>query len=248
MLLCIIHIDTIPNRTSRPAYVLRASVREGKRVTKRTLANLSALPIEPIEAIRHVLRGEKLGAIGDGRDCVATRQLAATTKELEKIKAMVMVGRLEGRDKIGVRVGKVVAKYTVAKHFDLDIRDGAFAFAVNADRVAAEAALDGLYVIPTSVAAEAMSAEGVVLNDKTLAQAERAFRSLKGAEPGSTAGPSRHVRPIRHRLDDRVKAHIFLSMLAYYVQWHMIQAWVPLTCKDEADANAAHLRSQPIEA
>jgi transposase len=163
-----------------------------------------------------------------------TDLLAATAKELDKIKAMVMAGRLEGRDKIGVRVGKVIGKYKVAKHFDLDIEDGAFAFAVNADRVAAEAALDGLYVIRTSVAAEAMSAEAAVLNYKKLADVERAFRTLKGVDL--------HVRPIRHRLEGRVKAHIFLSMLAYYVQWHMIEAWAPLTFKDEAEVDAGRAR------
>jgi transposase len=161
--------------------------------------------------------------------------LAATTTELEKIKAMVVAGRLEGRDKIGVRVGKVIGKYKVAKHFDLDIKNGAFSFVVNADRVAAEAALDGLYVIRTSVANEAMSSEAAVLNYKKLAEAERAFRTLKGVDL--------HVRPIRHRLEGRVKAHIFLSMLAYYVQWHMIEAWAPLTFKDEADVDASRERN-----
>ena len=160
--------------------------------------------------------------------------LAATTVELDKVKAMVMAGRLEGRDKIGVRVGKVIAKYKVAKHFDLDIKDGAFDFAVNAGRVAAEAALDGLYVIRTSVAKVDMSAEAAVLNYKKLAEVERAFRSLKGVDL--------HVRPIRHRLEGRVRAHIFLSMLAYYVQWHMIEAWAPLTFKDEVDIEASRER------
>ena len=161
--------------------------------------------------------------------------LAATAKDLDKIKAMVTAGRLEGRDKIGVRVGKVIGKYKVAKHFDLDIKDGAFDFSVNDARVAAEAALDGLYVIRTSVTAEAMSAEAAVLNYKRLAEVERAFRTLKGVDL--------HVRPIRHRLEERVKAHIFLSMLAYYVQWHMIEAWAPLTFKDEAEVDAARERN-----
>ncbi len=491
------HIDTIPNRNSRPAYLLRESVRVGKRVTKRTLANLSSLPIEQIEAIRRVLKGEKLGAIGDGLECIASRHhghaeavrtamtrlgldklidakasrsrdlvmamiagriiapeasklgmagawgnttladdlgvsdanedelydamdwlherqgrieqrlakrhlkngslvlfdltssyfegvtcplaelgysrdrkpgtlqvnygllcdargcpvsvsvfdgntgdpksllpqveklkqdfglaslvmvgdrgmisnvqidamrtmdgidwitalksgaiaklaeggvlqpdlfdernlislthddypgerlvacrnpplarlraakrqelIAATTIELDKVKAMVMAGRLKGRDKIGLRVGKVIGKYKVAKHFDLEIKDSVFGFAVNADRVAAEAALDGLYVIRTSVATENMSAEAAVLNYKKLAGVERAFRSLKGVDL--------HVRPIRHRLEGRVRSHIFLSMLAYYVQWHMIEAWAPLTFKDEAGIDALRARN-----
>lgn len=160
--------------------------------------------------------------------------LAATAKELDKIKTRVTAGRLRGRDKIGVRVGKVIGKYKVGKHFDLHIDDGAFDYSVCEARVAAEAALDGLYVIRTSVTAEAMSAETAVLNYKKLAEAERAFRTLKGVDL--------HVRPIRHRLEERVKAHIFLSMLAYYVQWHMIEAWASLTFKDEADADASRER------
>jgi len=159
--------------------------------------------------------------------------IAATACELEKVAAMATAGRLTGADKIGVRVGKVVGKYKVAKHFDLTIEDASFAFKVNAVRVAAEAALDGLYVIRTSVAKADMTAEQAVLNYKRLAEVERAFRTLKGVDL--------QVRPIRHRLEGRVKAHIFLSMLAYYVQWHMIQAWQPLTFADEAGEDASRL-------
>ena len=159
--------------------------------------------------------------------------IAATADELEKIAAMVASGRLKGADKIGVRVGKVVGKYKVAKHFDLTIKDASFAFKVNDERVAAEAALDGLYVIRTSADEADMAAEQAVLNYKRLAEVERAFRTLKGLDL--------KVRPIRHRLEPRVRAHIFLSMLAYYVQWHMIQAWRPLTFADEAGADAARL-------
>ena len=154
--------------------------------------------------------------------------LAATTLELDRVKAMTMSGRLAGAAEIGVRVGKVIGKYKVGKHFDLDIKDGAFGFGINAGRVAAEAALDGLYVIRTSVDKADMTSEQAVLNYKRLAEVERAFRSLKGVDL--------HVRPIRHRLEGRVKAHIFLSMLAYYVQWHMRQALKPLLFADEATA------------
>jgi Transposase DDE domain len=151
--------------------------------------------------------------------------IAATTCELQKIVAMVASGRLAGRDKIGVRVGKVIGKYKVAKHFDLDIQDAALTFSVNEERVAAEAALDGLYVIRTSAPEADISAEAAVLNYKRLAEVERAFRALKGVDL--------QVRPIRHRLETRVKAHIFLSMLAYYVQWHLAEAWKPLLFADE---------------
>jgi hypothetical protein len=157
--------------------------------------------------------------------------IAATTRELEKVAAMVAAGRLLGRDKIGVRVGKVLNKYKVGKHFDLDIKDRAFAFSISEARVAAEAALDGLYVIRTSVAEADMSTEAAVLNYKRLAEVERAFRTLKGVDL--------QVRPIRHRLEERVKAHIFLSMLAYYVQWHLAEAWKPLLFADEAQPDTA---------
>ena len=163
--------------------------------------------------------------------------IAATAAQLDKIKAMVMAGRLEGADKIGVRVGKVIGKYKVGKHFDMRVKDASFGFAINAARVAAEAALDGLYVIRTSVTADDMSPEQAVLNYKKLAEVERAFRTLKGVDL--------QVRPIRHRLEARVKAHIFLSLLAYYVQWHMIQAWAPLTFADEAEVQAAR-ESDPV--
>ena len=146
--------------------------------------------------------------------------IAATQVELETVAAMVAAGRRTGRPwgagAIGVRAGKVLDKYKVAKHFDLAIAEASFAYKVNAERVAAEAALDGLYVIRTSVAEADMAAGEAVLNYKRLAEVERAFRTLKGVDL--------QVRPIRHRLEARVKAHIFLSMLAYYVQWHMIEA------------------------
>jgi transposase len=160
--------------------------------------------------------------------------IAATAGELQKVAGMVAGGKLSGRDKIGVRVGKVLNKYKVGKHFDLDIQDAAFAFSIDEERVAAEAALDGLYVIRTSAAQAEMSAEAAVLNYKRLAEVERAFRTLKGVDL--------QVRPIRHRLKERVKAHIFLSMLAYYVQWHLAQAWKPLLFADEAPADKARER------
>ena len=159
--------------------------------------------------------------------------IAATTRELDKVAAMVAGGRLKGAAKIGMRVGKVADKYKVAKHFDIVIGNAALTFKVNDERVAAEAALDGLYVIRTSVGQADMTAEQTVLNYKRLAEVERAFRTLKGVDL--------QVRPIRHRLDTRVRAHILLSMLAYYVQWHMIQAWAPLTFMDEAGIDAARL-------
>jgi hypothetical protein len=151
--------------------------------------------------------------------------LAATATELEKVQRRVARGRLRGRAEIGVRVGRVVNKYKVAKHFTLTITDADFQFAVRAQRVATEAALDGIYLIRTNLPASKMSAEDAVRNYKALSQVERAFRSLKTIDL--------HVRPIHHRVADRVRSHIFLCMLAYYVEWHMREAWRPLLFADE---------------
>jgi len=158
--------------------------------------------------------------------------LEATAKELHKVRGMVEHGRLRGQDAIGVRVGKVVNKYKVAKHFTLDIREHSFDFEVDHDNVAAEAALDGVYVVRTSLSAQRMNADEAVRSYKLLSQVERAFRSLKTIDL--------NVRPIRHRLETRVRAHIFLCMLAYYVQWHMLEAWRPLLfCDEDRKAKAS---------
>ncbi len=151
--------------------------------------------------------------------------IAATTLALEKIQASVKAGRVRGSAAIGVRVGRVVNKYKVAKHFALTITDHEFRFDVRQDRIAAEAALDGIYLIRTNVPAWEMSAADAVRNYKSLSEVERAFRSLKTIDL--------HVRPIHHRVADRVRAHIFLCMLAYYVEWHMKEAWRPLLFADE---------------
>jgi transposase len=151
--------------------------------------------------------------------------IAATTAELEKVRAMVARGSLKGSAGIGVRVGKVIDKYKVAKHFKLTIDDASFGFELLEDKVAEEAALDGLYVIRTAVRQRLMSADDTVRNYKALTALERAFRSLKTVDL--------QVRPIHHRLEHRVRAHIFLCMLAWYVEWHMREAWRELTFADE---------------
>ena len=124
-----------------------------------------------------------------------------------------------------VLVGKVVNKYQVSKHFKLDIRDDGFDFKLDPDKVAAEAALDGIYVVRTSLAKQAMTAADAVRSYKLLSQVERAFRSFKTLDL--------EVRPIYYHLERRVRAHIFLCLLAYYVQWHMLEAWRPLLFSDE---------------
>ena len=162
--------------------------------------------------------------------------LAATEKSLDKIKVRVDAAKLVGKDKIGVAVGKVVNQYKVAKHFELAITDDAFTFARLADNIAAEAALDGLYIIRTSVKSERMDAATCVRTYKSLAQVERAFRSIKTMDL--------NVRPIHHHLEGRVRAHIFVCMLAYYVEWHMRQAWRELMFTDEDQA--AKLVRDPV--
>ena len=151
--------------------------------------------------------------------------LAATITELEKVKGMVERGTLSAKEKIGVRVGRVVNKYKVAKHFQLTIDDQRFSYRLLDEKVAAEATLDGLYVIRTSLSEERLSAEDTVRHYKDLAKVEQAFRSLKSIDL--------KVRPIYHHLDKRVRAHIFLCMLAYYVEWHMKEAWRALLFGDE---------------
>jgi len=160
-----------------------------------------------------------------------TSLLEATTGEMEKVRGMVARGRLCGQDNIGVRAGKVVNKYKVAKHFKLIIEDARFDFEIDSDSVRAEAALDGIYVIRTSLPEERMGAEDTVRSYKRLSQVERAFRSFKTMEL--------EIRPIHHRLERRVRAHIFLCMLAYYVMWHMLEAWRPLLfCDEDLQAKA----------
>jgi transposase len=150
--------------------------------------------------------------------------LQDTEANLQKIKDRVDAGKLVGADQIGLRVGKVIDQYKVAKHFELAIGEASFSFARNRQSVAAEAALDGIYIIRTSVDAAQMDSADCVRNYKALANVERAFRSLKTVDL--------KVRPIHHRTADRVRAHIFLCMLAYYVEWHMREAWRELMFAD----------------
>jgi transposase len=162
--------------------------------------------------------------------------LAATEKNLQKIKVRVDAAKLVGKDQIGLAVGKVVNRYKVAKHFELAIADAAFTFARLAENIAAEAALDGLYIIRTSVTAQRMDGATCVRTYKSLAQVERAFRSIKTMDL--------KVRPIHHHLEGRVRSHIFLCMLAYYVEWHMREVWRELMFADEDQT--AKLTRDPV--
>src|SRR5665811_2106953 len=151
--------------------------------------------------------------------------LAATEEALGTVAAMVGRGRLRSAAAIGLRAGRVVNAKKMAKHFELDIADGAFAYRRRTDAIAAEAALDGLYVVRTSVGAERLDAPAVVETYKRLSAVERDFRALKGDDL--------LVRPIFHWREDRVRAHLFVCFLAAYVRWHLEAAWAPLLYRDE---------------
>jgi transposase len=159
------------------------------------------------------------------------RHIAALDKKLDKLRQRTTQGQLHGQAVIGVRVGKVVNKYKMSKHFVVHITDDSFTFQIDQQSVAAEAALDGLYVIRSSVSDATLDTAQTVRSYKLLTNVERAFRCLKSVDL--------MVRPIRHRLEDRVKAHIFLCMLAYYVEWHMTEAWRPLLFADEDQESKA---------
>ena len=151
--------------------------------------------------------------------------LAATEKQLDAIKKRVAAGTLAGADDIGEAYGKAIAKYKMGKHFRREITDTAFSYQRDQARITAEAALDGIYVLRTSVDADTLEPAAVVAGYKNLANIERDFRIIKSDDLD--------LRPIHHRLDDRVKAHVLICMLACYLVWHLRKAWAPLTFTDE---------------
>ncbi|HEY6276766.1 MAG TPA: IS1634 family transposase [Streptosporangiaceae bacterium] len=151
--------------------------------------------------------------------------LAATEKLLAPITARVAAGRLSGAAAIGVEVGKVITKYKTAKHFSLTITDDSLAVTRRQAQIAGEAALDGIYVIRTPLPPGDLDAPAVVTAYKNLARVERDFRSIKSDDLD--------LRPVFHRLEERVRAHVLICMLACYLTWHLRQAWAPLTFTDE---------------
>jgi len=153
--------------------------------------------------------------------------LSATEKELERIVLATQRKKrpLRGKQNIGLRVGKVLNRFKMGKHFTVQITDDSFAYQRKQANIKKEESLDGIYVIRTNVSAEAMSPQQAVRNYKSLSGVERAFRSLKTVDL--------HVRPIFHRQPDRVRAHILLCTLAYYVEWHMRQDLAPLLFDDD---------------
>jgi Transposase DDE domain len=201
---------------------------------ERDLAEIhsEAYPGERLIACRNPLLAEERGRKRE-------ELLAATEAELAKIAQAVARERrpLRGRAEIGVRVGRVVERFKMAKHFRLEITDTSFRYARDAERIREEAKLDGIYVIRTTVPKEEMGAEAAVAAYKGLAQVERAFRSTK---------TELEVRPIYHHTEPRVRAHIFLCMLAYYVEWHMRRALAPLLFQDHDRAAAEESRASAV--
>ena len=151
--------------------------------------------------------------------------LAATERGLQEIAARVERGTLHGADQIGLAVGPELKRYRVRKHFALQITDTTFTYERKTEQITAEAALDGIYVLRTSVGDTELDSGEVVRSYKQLKVVERAFRTFKG--------PELEIRPIHHRLEDRVRAHVLLCMLAYYLTRHLRQAWTPLLFTDE---------------
>jgi hypothetical protein len=166
--------------------------------------------------------------------------LAATEADLRKVaKAVARKTKpLRGADKIGLAAGAVLNRHKVAKHFILTITDDTFGFDRNTEAIEAEGRLDGFYVIRTNLDKTTLATSDVVRVYKSLSQAERAFRSIKTVDL--------EIRPIHHRLSDRVRAHVLLCMLAYYLEWHMRQALAPILFDDHQRAEAAAARSSIV--
>ncbi len=174
--------------------------------------------------------GERLVAcrnphLAAGRARTRSELLAATEKLLAPIIARVRSGKLTGAGPIGVEVGKVISKYKTGKHFEVTITDTTLAAARRQDQIDAEAALDGFYVLRTPVPAGELDAPGVVTAYKNLKYVERDFRHIKADDLD--------LRPVFHRREERVKAHVLICMLACYLTWHLRRAWAPLTFTDE---------------
>ncbi len=172
--------------------------------------------------------------LGEERSRKREELVAQTEATLAKVRDRVKAGRLQGSDRIGVAVGKVVNRWKVGKHFRIDITDEHFEFARDKEKIREESALDGLYVVRTSLPTERLDGPGVVEAYKSLSRAERAFRTFKTMDL--------QVRPIFHYRERRVRAHLFLCLLAAYVQWHMEKALAPLLFREEE----SHAREDPV--
>ncbi len=209
---------------------------------QRDMASITS----PVDPLRGSTAGERL-IVCRNPDLAAERArkreelLAATEKDLNRIRAAVERGRnpLRGTAEIALKVGEVLNTHKMKKHFDLDITDTEFRFTRKSVEIAAEAATDGLYVVRTSLAEATLGDAETVRSYKSLSRVERAFRCIKTVDL--------HVRPVYHWLEGRVRAHVFLCMLAYYLEWHMRQRLAPMLF-EESDKEAAEARRRSVVA
>ena len=164
-------------------------------------------------------------ALAEDRARKREELLQATEQELNKLVESVAAGRLKTATVIAERVGRILGRFKVGKHFLREVGEGSFSYRRDQAKIDAEAALDGLYVIRSNVAPERLSEQDLVRSYKLLSGVERAFRTMKSVDL--------QVRPVHHRLADRVRAHIFICLLAYYVRWHLERSWASLLYRDE---------------
>jgi len=202
---------------------------------KRDLAEISdpAYPGERLVVCKNPLLSEE-------RTRKRRELLEATERELESIIKAVVRARqpLRGAAKIGLRVGKVMGRFKMAKHFKLTISDDSFRYERDEEAIAAESSLDGIYVVRTTVSSERMAPAEVVRSYKSLANVERAFRCIKTVDL--------NIRPIHHHKPDRVRSHVFICMLSYYVEWHMRRALAPMLFEDDDKPAGEKLRSSVV--
>jgi transposase len=173
--------------------------------------------------------GERFGAclnpeLKKKREKTRKSLIDATRKELDKIQDQVSSGKIKGKDKIGLAVGKCINNHKVGKHFTINVTDTSFNYHIEHDTIEVAKVIDGIYIIRTSVSSEVMKIDECIRKYKNLNKVENAFRTMKTIDL--------RVRPIFHFLDDRIRAHIFLTMLSYYVEWHMREAWKDITFYD----------------
>jgi transposase len=201
---------------------------------KKNLAEITSpdYPGERLMVCHNPLLAEERGRKRQALLEATEKNLTKITKEVARRKKKLLTAAA-----IGLKVGKVLGRYKMGKHFDCQIGEGSFTWSRRQDVIAQEAQLDGIYVLRTSEPAERLSAADTVRGYKRLAEVERAFRCLKGIDP--------LVRPIRHRTEERVPAHIFLCLLAYYVEWHLRRAWAPLLFEDE-ERREENKRRDPV--
>ncbi len=231
--------------TALKAPTIKKLVREGvfqpSLFDEQNLAEIS--DVEEFPGERLIVCKNPL--VGAQRSRKREELLAATETELAAIKVRVDAGRLLGAAQIGLAVGPALKRFHVKKHFDVQITDMEFTYARKEQEIAEEAALDGFYILRTDHTETDLPAGDVVRAYKNLEQAERAFRSIKG--------PDLQIRPIHHHLETRVRTHVFICMLAYYLTWHLKAAWKPLLFTDEnrpvnEDPVAKALRSPAADA